>query len=234
MNCIKYRGNKMASFNYKALILIMCSLVFAGCSHPPLQNDATLSDDYTYIIGPGDNVNIFVWGHPDVSMSVPVRPDGKITLPLVEDVVAIGKTPYEMARTMEKELAVYIRDPKVVVMVTGFQGVYEQQIRIVGQISGGGGGNSGGNSGGGGGGGGNRYSGQTVPYQKGMTLLDLVIIIGQIGQYADGNRASIIRNVNGKPQQFGVKMDDLVEDADMSLNVKIMPGDILVIPEAFF
>lgn len=213
----------MVRFNYRALILIMCSLVFAGCSYPPLKNDATLSDDYTYIIGPGDNVNIFVWGHPDVSMSVPVRPDGKITLPLVEDVVAIGKTPYEMARTMEKELGVYIRDPKVVVMVTGFQGVYEQQVRIVGQIGGGGGG-----------GGGNRYSGQTVPYEKGMTLLDLIIIIGQIGQYADGNRASIIRNVNGKPQQFGVKMDDLVEDADMSLNVKIMPGDILVIPEAFF
>ena len=220
----------MVRFNYRALILIMCSLVFAGCSYPPLKNDATLSDDYTYIIGPGDNVNIFVWGHPDVSMSVPVRPDGKITLPLVEDVVAIGKTPYEMARTMEKELGVYIRDPKVVVMVTEFQGVYEQQIRIVGQIgdSGGGGGFSGGS------GSQNRYSGQTVPYQKGMTLLDLIIIIGQIGQYADGNRASIIRNVNGKPQQFGVKMDDLVEDADMSLNVKIMPGDILVIPEAFF
>lgn len=217
MNCIKYRGKKMLSFNYSTLILIMCSLVFTGCSYPPLKNDATLSDDYTYIIGPGDNVNIFVWGHPDVSMSVPVRPDGKITLPLVEDVVAIGKTPYEMARTMEKELAVYIRDPKVVVMVTGFQGVYEQQVRIVGQI-----------------GGGNRYSGKTVPYEKGMTLLDLIIIIGQIGWYADGNRASIIRNVNGKPQQFGVRMDDLVENADMSLNVKIMPGDILVIPEAFF
>lgn len=213
----------MLSFNYSTLILIMCSLVFTGCSYPPLKNDATLSDDYTYIIGPGDNVNIFVWGHPDVSMSVPVRPDGKITLPLVEDVVAIGKTPYEMARTMEKELAVYIRDPKVVVMVTGFQGVYEQQVRIVGQIGGGGGG-----------GGGNRYSGKTVPYEKGMTLLDLIIIIGQIGWYADGNRASIIRNVNGKPQQFGVRMDDLVENADMSLNVKIMPGDILVIPEAFF
>jgi polysaccharide export outer membrane protein len=229
MNYIKYRGKKMAQPSYKVLILIMCSLVFAGCSYPPLKNDATLSDDYTYIIGPGDNVNIFVWGHPDVSMSVPVRPDGKITLPLVEDVVAIGKTPYEMARTMEKELGVYIRDPKVVVMVTGFQGVYEQQVRIVGQIGGGSSGSSGS-----GGSGGSRYSGQTVPYEKGMTLLDLVIIIGQIGQYADGNRASIIRNVNGKPQQFGVKMDDLIEDADMSLNVKIMPGDILVIPEAFF
>ena len=227
----------MRSFNYSTLILIMCSLVFTGCSYPPLKNDATLSDDYTYIIGPGDNVDIFVWGHPDVSMSVPVRPDGKITLPLVEDVVAIGKTPYEMARTMEKELSVYIRDPKVVVMVTGFQGVYEQQIRIVGQIGGGGGGGGGGGfggGGGGGGGGGNRYSGKTVPYEKGMTLLDLIIIIGQIGWYADGNRASIIRNVNGKPQRFGVRMDDLVEDADMSLNVKIMPGDILVIPEAFF
>ena len=226
----------MAQPSYKVLILIMCSLVFAGCSYPPLKNDATLSDDYTYIIGPGDNVNIFVWGHPDVSQTVPVRPDGKITMPLVEDVLVSGKTPYELARAMEKELGVYIRDPKVVIMVTGFQGVDAQQIRIVGQINSGGAGGSGGGGGGGSssGGGGSRYSGLKIPYTKGMTLLDVIISIGSIGQYADGNRASIIRKINGKEQRFGLKIDDLIEDADISKNVKMMPGDILVIPEAFF
>jgi len=214
---------------------MMCSLIIVGCSYPQLQEDATLSGDYTYLIGPGDNVDIFVWGHPDVSLSVPVRPDGKITLPLVEDVSASGQTPYELARTMEKELSVYIRDPKVTVMVTEFVGVDKQQIRIVGQINGGGssgGGSSGGNSSSGGGVG--RYSGQTIPYKKDMSLLDVIISIGSIGQFADGNRASVIRNINGKPQQFGVRIDDLIEDADMSKNVKMMPGDILVIPEAFF
>ena len=244
MNIIKYRGNKMKSFNYWMLVLMMC-VVFSGCSYPPLQDDATLTGDYTYLIGPGDNVNIFVWGHPDVSQSVPVRPDGKITVPLVEDVQASGKTPYEMARTMEKELSVYIRDPKVVVMVTGFQGIDEQQIRIVGQINGGGGGGGGGSvgggstggggfSGGGGGGGSGRYSGMSIPYKRGMTLLDVIISIGSVGYFADGNRSSVIRTVNGVQQNFGVKIDDLIEDADMSKNVRMMPGDILVIPEAFF
>ncbi len=236
---------------YWRLILMMSALVFAGCAYPPLEDDASLTGDYTYLIGPGDNVNIFVWGHPDVSQSVPVRPDGKITVPLVEDVQASGKTPYEMARTMEKELSIYIRDPKVVVMVTGFQGVDEQQIRIVGQInSGGGGGGGGGGSrgggggsgggggigggSGGGGGGGNRYSGTSIPYKRGMTLLDVIISIGSIGFFADGNRSSVIRSVNGVQQNFGVRIDDLIENADMSKNVKMMPGDILVIPEAFF
>lgn len=233
LNFIKHRGNNMRGFNCRVPILIMCIFIFAGCSYPPLKDDETLSGDYTYLIGPGDNVNIFVWGHPDVSQSVPVRPDGKITMPLVEDVLVSGKTPYELARMMEKELAVYIRDPKVVVMVTGFQGIDAQQIRIVGQINSSG---AGGNSGGTGIGGSNvgRYSGKKIPYTKGMTLLDVIISIGSIGQYADGNRASIIRKINGKQQRFGLKIDDLIEDADISKNVKMMPGDILVIPEAYF
>jgi len=227
----------MRIFNHKVLVLMICSLIIMGCSYPQLEEDATLSGDYTYLIGPGDNVNIFVWGHPDVSLSVPVRPDGKITLPLVEDVSASGQTPYELARTMEKELSIYIRDPKVTVMVTGFVGVDRQQIRIVGQINSGGlsGGSTSGSGGSGSSGGGSgRYSGQTIPYKKDMSLLDVIISIGSIGQFADGNRASVIRNINGKPQRFGVRIDDLIEDADMSKNVKMMPGDILVIPEAFF
>ncbi len=215
-------------------------LLASGCGYPPLnqEDDAIIPSDYTYIIGPGDSVNIFVWGNPDISTTATVRPDGKITIPLAEDLLASGKTPSQLARVMEKELAKYVRDPQVVIMVGGFQGVYSQQVRVIGQLSdggGGGGGYSGGGGGGYSGGGGSaHYSAKAFPYKKDMTLLDLVIQIGGLGQYADGNRASIIRNIDGEPQHFGVRIDDLVDDADLTANVKILPGDIVIIPEAFF
>ncbi len=232
-------------------------LAVSGCTHTPQlsqEEDVDVPSDYTYIIGPGDNVNIFVWGNPDISTTATVRPDGKITIPLAEDLPASGKTPSQLARVMEKELGKYVRDPQVVIMVSGFQGIYAQQVRIIGQLSGGGSsgsgssaglgssgglggggiGSSGGGLGGYGGGGGSGFSAKTFPYKKGMTLLDLMIQVGGLGQYAAGNRASIIRNVNGEPQNFGIKIDDLLEDADLSANVKILPGDIVIIPEAFF
>ena len=221
-------------------------LLASGCGYPPLtqDEDAMIPSDYTYKIGPGDSVNIFVWGNPDISTTATVRPDGKITTPLVEDLLAYGKTPSQLARAMEKALAKYVRDPQVVIMVSGGQGVYSQQVRIIGQLGGGGGrGSSGGGGGGmsgggggmsGGGGGAAHYSAKAFPYKRDMTLLDLVIQIGGLGQYADGNRASIIRNIDGEPQHFGVRIDDLVDNADLSANVKILPGDIVIIPEAFF
>jgi polysaccharide export outer membrane protein len=221
----------------------MLVLLASGCGYPQLtqEEDAVISSDYTYIIGPGDSVTIFVWGNPDISTTATVRPDGKITIPLAEDLLASGKTPFQLARVMEKELAKYVRDPQVVIMVGGFQGVYTQQVRIVGQLSGGGssgGGSSGGGSLGGGslggGGGGARFSAKKFPYKKDMTLLDLMIQVGGLGQYSDGNRASIIRNINGEQQHFGIKIDDLINDGDLSANVKILPGDIVIIPEAFF
>lgn len=207
----------------------MLVLLMSGCGYPPLsqEDDAILPSDYTYIIGPGDSVNIFVWGNPDISTSATVRPDGKITIPLAEDLLASGKTPSQLARVMEKALAKYVRDPQVVIMVGGFTGVYSQQVRIIGQISGGGGGSS--SSGGGG-----QFSARSFPYKKGMTLLDLMIQVGGLSQYADGNRASIIRNIDGEPQHFGIKISDLIDDADLTKNVKILPGDIVIIPEAFF
>ncbi|MGZ8189860.1 MAG: polysaccharide export protein [Methylococcaceae bacterium] len=227
--------------------LPMIVLLLSGCGHPQLsdEDDVAIPSDYTYIIGPGDSVNIFVWGNPDISTTATVRPDGKITIPLAEDLLASGKTPSQLARVMERALSKYVRDPQVVIMVGGFQGVYSQQVRIVGQLGGSGGGGGGGGMGGGGGiggggsmgmggGGGSQFSAQALPYKKGMTLLDLMIQIGGLGQYADGNRASIIRTVNGEIKQFGIKIDDLIENADFSKNVKIMPGDILIIPEAFF
>lgn len=245
------------------VVLLTAALLLGGCGYPQLseEEDAVIPTDYTYIIGPGDNVTIFVWGNPDISTTATVRPDGKITIPLAEDLLASGKTPTQLARVMEKELAKYVRDPQVVIMVSGFEGVYSQQVRIIGQLSGGGGSSYGGGFGGGGGysggigssggglgssgigssggssfggGGGGGFAAKAFPYKKDMTLLDLMIQVGGLGQYADGNRASIIRNIGGEPQHFGIRIDDLIDDADLTANVKILPGDIVIIPEAFF
>jgi polysaccharide export outer membrane protein len=245
----------------KWLLSLLIVLLLGGCGGYPLlseEENAVIPTDYTYIIGPGDSITIFVWGNPDISTTATVRPDGKITIPLAEDLLASGKTPSQLARVMERQLSKYVRDPQVVIMVSGFEGVYSQQVRIIGQLSGGGGGGSsggigggssggigggssggigGGSSGGIGGGGGTSgggFSAKSFPYKKDMTLLDLMIQVGGLGQYADGNRANIIRNIEGEPQHFGIRIDDLIDDADLSANVKILPGDIVIIPEAFF
>ncbi len=205
-------------------LLIIFSVLISACSYPPLNSESGESfSDYTYQIGSGDNLDIFVWDNLDISTAVVVRPDGKITVPLVEDIVVSGKTPYQVARELEQAYEKYIREPQIVVMVSGFQGVDSQQIRIVGQI-----GNEGSNNSS------SRYRGMTIPYKKGMTLIDVVIEIGSLGEFADGNRASIIRKVNGVQKRYGVKIDDLVEDGDFSENVAMLPGDVLIIPEAFF
>ncbi len=238
----------------KILFLFAGLFLLAGCSYPPLE-DVDFPSDYTYIIGPGDGVQIFVWGNPDISISVTVRPDGKINTPLIDDLMASGKTPNKLARDIEKELSKFVRDPQVAVIVSDFQGIYSQQIRVIGQINGGGGSVGGGNAGGGSfggggvgggsagggsfggggvGGGAYRNTATALPYTQGMSLLDLIIQLGGIGQYADGNRSSIIRKVDGDYRQFGIRIDDLIEDGDLSANVKMMPGDIVIVPAAFF
>ena len=206
------------------VVLSILSLISCGY-HPPLDNSIELPDDYTYIIGPGDSLEIFVWDNPDISRGVTVRPDGKINTPLLDDLVASGKTPSQLARKLEKKLSKFVREPLVAVMVGGFQGIYEQQIRVIGQIGSGGGSSSGGDSSG---------SAIAFPYKKGMTLLDLLVEVGTFSEYADIDRVSIIRKIDGEPIQFGVRIDHLVDDGDLSANVKIMPGDIMIVPEAFF
>ncbi|MEJ2345796.1 MAG: polysaccharide export protein [Gammaproteobacteria bacterium] len=165
-----------------------------------------------YLIGPGDQVDVFVWGNPDLSATVPVRPDGMITTPLVEDVPASGKTPTELARVMEKRLAKYIRNPVVTVIVTGFVGLYSEQIRVVGEAA----------------------KPQSLPFKKDMTLLDVMIAVGGLTDYAAGNSATLIRTVDGKRKQYRVRLDDLLKDGDITANVNMMPGDIVIIPEAWF
>lgn len=211
----------------RPMALFMMLLNVSGCSQPLLE-EVQQASDYTYQIGPGDGVNIFVWGNPELSTSASVRPDGKITVPLVEELLASGKTPYQLARDIEKVLSTYIKSPQVVVMVSGFKGVSTQQIRIIGRIGGGGGG-----GGVGGGGGIGRYQGKSIPYERGMTLLDVIIQIG-LNQFADGNRSTVLREVDGELKPYRVRIDDLIDGADLSANVLMMPGDILIIPDAFF
>jgi polysaccharide export outer membrane protein len=165
-----------------------------------------------YLIGPGDTVNVTVWRNPEVSMSVAVRPDGKITTPLVEDLAASGKTPTELARDIEKALSKYIQQPVVTVIVTSFGGPYSQQIRVIGQAA----------------------KPQALAYRHGMSLMDVLIAVGGVTEFAAGNRANIIRNVDGKQQQLAVRLSDLIRDGDISANVPMQPGDILVIPESYF
>ncbi len=165
-----------------------------------------------YLIGPGDSLNIFVWRNPDLSTSVPVRPDGRITIPLVEDLQASGKTPTQLARDIEKALAKYVKDPLVTVMVTGFVGPYSQQIRVVGEAT----------------------RPQALPYRDRMTLLDVMIAVGGLTEFAAGNRARLIRIVDGEQQVMELRLDDLLKDGDISANIPMLPGDTLIIPESWF
>lgn len=196
-----------------SLLLLLMLLGACSAKYPQLPTttgDARFSTQY--LIGPGDTVEIFVWRNPDVSTSVPVRPDGHLTAPLLEDLPAAGKTPTELAREIEEKLATYLRDPLVTVIVNGFVGTYDQQIRIVGEAA----------------------EPQSILYRDSMTALDVVIAVGGMTEFADANKTSIIRVVDGKQKQFTVRLDDLIRDGDITANVDMQPGDILIIPEAWF
>jgi len=193
--------------------LVLFTLILSGCARSPKFSAGEAQvPTHDYLVGPGDNLNIIVWRNPEVSMSVPVRPDGKITTPLVEDLPASGKTSSQLARDIEKALAKYIQDPIVTVIVTGFVGPYSEQIRVIGQAA----------------------KPQSLPYRDNMTLVDVLITVGGLTAFADGNAASIIRKVGGKQQQFNVLLKNLIDDGDMSANVPMRPGDVLIIPESFF
>jgi len=190
-------------------MLTACSGLVAQ-NLPPAPASAQ-SSDYTYVIGAGDNLNIVVWRNPELSMSVPVRPDGKMSAPLVEELQAQGKTPVELARDVEKRLATYVRDPVVTVLVSGFVGPYSEQIRVVGEAA----------------------RPQFLPYKQKMTLLDLMIAVGGLTDFADGNGAIIQRTSEGN-KQYSVRLKDLIKRGDLSANVEMRPGDILVIPQSLF
>ncbi len=200
----------------KRLALPVLLTILAGCTsqpiYPPAPAKAAAAADWNYLLGPGDTVNVFVWGNPEVSGSFPIRPDGKLTMHLVEDLPASGKTPTQLAREIEKNLAKYIQDPIVTVIVAGGAGPYSQQIRVLGEAA----------------------KPQALIYRENMTLVDVMISVGGITDFADGNKASILRVVDGKPQQFGVRLEDLLKAGDISANVEMQPGDVLIIPESWF
>lgn len=196
------------------IIVGILGAVLLGCATgpdiPPAPS-AAASSSYNYIIGPGDAVNIVVWRNPELSMSVPVRPDGKIAAPLVEDLVAMGKDASTLARDIEKELGKYIRDPVVTVVVTQFVGPYSEQIRVVGEAG----------------------KPQTLPYKQKMTLLDVMIAVGGLTDFADGNSTTLLRT-SENDKQYSVRVADLIKRGDVSANVDMKPGDVLIIPRSWF
>ena len=193
------------------MVALMLGLGGCGTVYPPLAKNGG-GIDTPYLVGPGDTVNIVVWRSPELSMSIPVRPDGKISSPLVEDLQASGKTATQLARDIEKVLAKYIQSPVATVIVTNFVGPYNQQVRVIGEAA----------------------KPQELAYREYMTLLDVMIAVGGITDFADGNQASILRTGGGKTQQFGVRLKDLVRRGDLSANVAMRPGDVLIIPQSFF
>lgn len=176
---------------------------------PTSGSPASVSPDY--LIGPGDSLHVFVFQNEELSVTVPVRPDGKISTPLVEDMVAVGKTPSQLARDIEKSLSEYVKSPKVNVVVMSAMSVFSQ-VKVIGQV----------------------LKPQALPYRDGMTVLDAVLAVGGLGQFAAGNRARLVRTENGKHTEIKVKLDALVNDGDMKQNLPLKPGDVLVVPESRF
>ena len=178
-------------------------------AHPSMTTNV---NDYQYLIGPGDSLTIFVWRNPEISGSFIVRPDGKVTTALVEDLDVSGRTPTMLAREIEEKLATYINNPRVTVSVNGFSGPLSEQVRVIGEAT----------------------NPRAINYTEHMTLLDLMIAVGGLTEFADGNDAKLIRVVDGRQTTFKIAIEDLISDGDISKNVDMLPGDIVIIPEAWF
>lgn len=201
-------SSRLFTFATAMLLLAACS---SGDTLPEAKLGQVDVEAPLYRIGPGDNLQVFVWRNPDLTQGVTVRPDGRITVPLIDDLKANDKTPTELARDVENELATYIQDPLVTVIVNGFSGTFQQQVRVVGAAT----------------------QPQAIPYRANMTLLDVMIQVGGLADFAAGDRAKLIRVVEGEQREFGVELDSLVRDGEISENVAMRPGDVLIIPETF-
>ena len=193
-------------------------LILTGCATrsgdlpelPQASGDAQFSTRYR--IAPGDSVQIFVWRNPEVSTTVPVRPDGLLSAPLLEEVPAAGKTPAELARDLEGELSTYLRDPLVTVIVNGFVGTFNEQIRVLGEAA----------------------QPRSMLYRDSMTVLDVLIETGGLTQYADGNNSILVRRVDGELVEYRLRLDDLAQNGDVTANIDMRPGDVVIVPEAWF
>jgi polysaccharide export outer membrane protein len=192
------------------------SLLIVGCASTPTPAPTPApteakAPESNYIIGPGDTLEVFVWRNQELSVTVPVRPDGKISTPLVEDMVAVGKTPPQLARDMEKVLSLYVREPKVNIIVTTAASAFSL-VKVVGQVQ----------------------KPSALPYREGMRVLDAILAVGGLTQFASGNRARIVRMENGKQTIIHVKVADLVNNGDVQQNALLKPGDVLVVPQSMF
>lgn len=198
-------------------VILLCGVTLASCGGrealPPgkLDEAATQTDAPLYRVGPGDTLRVFVWRNEELTTEVTVRPDGRITVPLIDDLEASHKTPTELARDIEEALSTYVQDPLVTVIVNGFSGTFEQQVRVVGAAA----------------------EPQAIPHRAGMTLLDVMIQVGGLTEFAAGNRATLVRVVDGEQKAYEVRLDDLIRDGDIGANAPVRPGDILIVPESF-
>ncbi len=196
-------------------LAIAACLAVAGCmtSYPDAPQKSFMEEDKSeYLIGPGDSLKVFVWRNPDLTTSVPVRPDGRISVPLIENVIAAGKTPSQLGAEIEVILKEYIQEPRVTIIVTSFVGPFAEQIRIVGEAT----------------------QPRAISYKKDMTILDAMIQVGGLTEFAAGNRAVIVRKVDGQEQIYRVRLKDLLRGGDVSANVELVPGDIIIVPETRF
>lgn len=210
------------SVRFKELALVAVSgLMLNGCASggrselPSASFVATQEQPgEEYVIGPLDQLNIFVWRNPELSSKVQVRPDGRITTPLISDMPAVGKTPAMLADDMKIALSEYIKDPIVSVIVENFSGTFSQQVRIVGATA----------------------KPAAIPYRANMTLLDAMIAVGGLSEYAAGNKARLVRydRKTGHQVEYNIKLSSLLKNGDSSANVRLEPGDVIIIPESMF
>ncbi len=203
--------------NNLVLILVAVTVTACGSSRPrydaaDVSETSAAAQSSEYSIGPGDTLQIFVWDHVDLSTGVQVRPDGKISTPLVEDLQAAGRTPTQLARDIETVLREYVRTPVVTVIMQGFVGEGAQQIRVVGQA----------------------VAPMALQYKQSMTILDVMIAVGGLSEFAAGNKAKVVRKTADGEVEIRVRLNDLLNDGDTSQNIKMMPGDVLIIPQSFF
>ena len=200
--------------SFSLLVLVMLGLAACSGTLPPPNPalSASASETGEYLIGPGDMLQVFVWGQPDLSVTVPVRPDGRVSTPLIDDLVAVGKTPTQLAGEMKTVLSEYLRSPEVNVIVQDFVGTFGSQIRVLGQV----------------------LKPGSIPFRERMTLLDVMMEVGGLTKFAAGNRSRLVRNIDGSSEEFRVRVDDLVNKGRIEENIVMRPGDIVIVPEAVF
>jgi polysaccharide export outer membrane protein len=214
----------MASLQLKALgtiralrvAALLLPLAVAACQVPPAEPAASMAAAPQvapdYVIGPGDSLSVFVFRSPELSMEVPVRPDGRISLPLVEDIEAAGRTPVQLSRQIEERLKQYVREPSVTVIVRGFVGPASRQVRIVGEAA----------------------QPRAIAFREGMTVLDALIEAGGLTRYASGNSARLIRRESATQETIPLRLNDLLRTGDISQDLALRPGDTIVIPQGWF